>query len=1398
MLHKKGSIMNFQELKEKLRIQDGKVTVSGSLLTSNLNDFIDKHYNGQSIVITGAQAGPGDGENGTVVITGKSDFLNTADLQVTAHFSLNGQGAVRMLLEYPLRGDDPAPDDWTFSRSFPKLPAVLDYDTPVSIIEPDFEELNRNQKPFLDSLYLTNTAFIVSTDPEVDPEFGAPLQQGINFIGKFRPRGMLGILETTMGDDPELILYGTIVMPRPGRRPLPLEPMEYIWDRPEVPGIHLKADLNVDLNFGKMTFQQFVFRVYSPVSTDWQAENPTFEPVQGYAGKISIPSADIEIDVASNIKWNLPEALLYADCEGITLEKLTQLVDLSGSSGLSDLLPAPLEKGVRKLKSLELMRVSLMLSMYDYRPRVDMVSFTVGFPDLDWPVWGDHLEVTGLSCRFEIENPFGGISGSAPSRDKPSFSLMVTGTMDVEGVPLKIRADSKTDFTIYAQLEKDQAIPLQKIIKTYIPQVPPPADLTIDKLLFTVAPGRFYGISSLMAGEPHPWVIPLGRSRMLISDTAFSLTQPADGDARGYFSGVVAFSNEISFAMHYDFPGGFMIRGDFPHCKMSGLIGTLCDQKVRLPKGFDIEFESASALIKREKVNESASNYVFQCAAEVEELGSFAFEARQVDGRWGFASGVSLRKSLSDVPGLSALGIFEKAFKLQKLVLVSSSFDNPAFQFPELSRFNNPRITAKNIALPGRGGVVAGLNAFAQWRINTRDPKQKLLQKLLGLDPILDVTLQVGPDPAKEAKLFVRYDATLNGHPFLCQFGAVAQGNDVGLFLNGSITVKIQKQPQTFDLTMVFVKTGAFLSANMSGTAAVKFGAFQLSNLALEIGVNWQGVPSLGIAATLNVSRFQSSMAIFFDSKNPAQSLVAGSVSDLTLKDVLDTLVGSTKVSSLDKPLAKVSIRGTHYFHIDAELADDLDQLEFKQLAAAFHNQGGITIPSDSTRLHLAVAKKGRLWYLTDKTTMRYYQLRKRGEKIEVSIQAQFYCAPMDTYIGSKRFPQGYFINGAIRFLGFDALARVDISRNKGIAIDARMDKIVLVDENILSITAAKGKDGPRISVATYSQPKHKDKACRPPHFYVNGQTRMLGVVQKTYASLTVKGLEFNLKGPLAPAVNFDVKGVINGSKGMQAGGKVKVGLGVIDLGRLGRVPIKTDAEGFINVKVSGKTVGATAKATFRALSRKHSIAAFKLNTKSKALANLAGTMAKEAAKVLQTVFKDAQKWTDAVGQGMVEGVDDAGKVLKDVYRQTAGQAAKIMKNAGYATNDLSKTMRNVYKASSRDIARTLKGMRVGSKDIARSLKYSGASANDIGSALRHELGFGSDDGAKLAKEIGFGSKEIACMLRGPWDKGSKDTAKILRKSCKFGKSTIKSAMKHAGWSKKDVNKAIDWIKKLF
>lgn len=82
----------------------------------------------------------------------------------------------------------------------------------------------------------------------------------------------------------------------------------------------------------------------------------------------------------------------------------------------------------------------------------------------------------------------------------------------------------------------------------------------------------------------------------------------------------------------------------------------------------------------------------------------------------------------------------------------------------------------------------------------------------------------------------------------------------------------------------------------------------------------------------------------------------------------------------------------------------------------------------------------------------------------------------------------------------------------------------------------------------------------RPPHFYINGAPTMLGVKQGIYAGVTVQGIDFELVGRLVPGVSFDLSARF-GKSGLSANGKVKAGVGTVDLGALGKVKVNTELE---------------------------------------------------------------------------------------------------------------------------------------------------------------------------------------------------------------------------------------------
>ena len=87
----------------------------------------------------------------------------------------------------------------------------------------------------------------------------------------------------------------------------------------------------------------------------------------------------------------------------------------------------------------------------------------------------------------------------------------------------------------------------------------------------------------------------------------------------------------------------------------------------------------------------------------------------------------------------------------------------------------------------------------------------------------------------------------------------------------------------------------------------LQIGPVQVGDLALVIGVSYELVPSFGFAATLAIGQTQASLAVFANGNNPSQSMFAGAVTDITLKDVVDTFTGGV-VSGIDDVLDKAGI----------------------------------------------------------------------------------------------------------------------------------------------------------------------------------------------------------------------------------------------------------------------------------------------------------------------------------------------------------------------------------------------------------------------------------------------------------------------------------------------------------
>ena len=294
---------------------------------------------------------------------------------------------------------------------------------------------------------------------------------------------------------------------------------------------------------------------------------------------------------------------------------------------------------------------------------------------------------------------------------------------------------------------------------------------------------------------------------------------------------------------------------------------------------------------------------------------------------------------------------------------------------------------------------------------------------------------------------------------------------------------------------------------------------------------------------------------------------------------------------------------------------------------------------------------------------MRHYQLTKSGDGFKVEVNAQFYCAPQATSIGELRFRSGFYLNGRINFFGLYAQATIDISPNKGIAVDAQMSKIVLGNENLFSIKAAEGDGGPIISIATFSQPTQEVEDFRKPHFYVNGMVEILGMSRSVFINISTSGAQFDLKGDLLPGgiVTGELEGTFNSLTNANVEGDVKVGIDDVDLGALGTFKIETGATGALDIFIKGSDIGASIAAGFELAGSTFSLPKLTIDVDTGDLAHLPKMIWDAIVDFLKDLFTDAKEWAKMAKKALDWTEDKISGVLSDTFGLDKDEIKEIL-----------------------------------------------------------------------------------------------------------------------------------------
>lgn len=1224
--------------------------------------------------------------NGTILVTGNSSFMNVSDLKVTGVFSLDSTGNPTMMLSFEMERDSSGNGNWTFTKSFPNLPdfsqSKITQETSVSL-------------HFLDVIDISECRFILTNFNTVDSGTGVQLYNGLNFTGKVKLKALLGLFNDLLDGDPSYVIFGTVQMPDSQGVPLlPVlhHPWQVSW---RVPGIHLKAVLGGTHNIAgtSLTLSDLSFHVYCPIDTQFQEQNPTYNPVAALSGNITIPSAGKKVELTAGISPGLTSGNLFGLISDTakSINDLSELSDVSGGNDLFQYLPEDIKSVGKTLGGIiNLMGIGLY---FNNSLGPDLVCFAVGLPCVNTGI-AEYFRISNITACFMINHPFSN-DGSR------SVSVALDGQLQVAGAAFDVSIDYP-ELSIRAVLSDTAMLSFKQICESI--GLTAPSDLSVDFAEISIVPGQGYELNTLMA-ESTPWMINLGPVPMKISGVQFNAVKPASGTATGTIGGNLAFGSISNLSTRYEIPGKFLLRTEFPEVKLSQLTECLNEIGLELPSGFDIGFGQTLALIQ-----EDGQNLQFQAATLIDNCGLLAFTAKK-QGKWGFAIGLSLSDvNFELLPGFAPLKCFHDFLGLEKVMLVVSSLVDPGFTFPDMNSFNAPQLGNKNISLPSQaGGLVQGVNLYAQLNMAKSQAFKALASWLnIPMDGTVGITLAVScPNPSSNSKLFINIKENIDGVQITGMMGGIIQGGEIGVFLQGKVHASIQGQPMDFDLNLLVLENGLLISGSWNGTLNFNPLPLQLSNLGIIIGMDWEGVPSLGFAATIDVNTFDSSIAVFFDSIDPAKSMFAGAISNLTLKDVAKTIAGQNDIPVIGDVLGLVGLKALKAFDLPGTLSTALDNRDLPAIAAAFSAKG-IPLASTSSGVLLRINKAGANWHINDLVNqMSYYCLTKKGDSISVEKQPQIYCAPTDTWIGENKYPQGFHIDAEIDFLLIKTQIQIIIDTSKGISADATLDPITIYNSDFFVVKAASGDGGPRLSLSTFTNPSQTEQNLKDPHFMINGKLRLLGLdISNTYIKIGTDGLYFSISEQVA-LMNLNLNGSFSSLTNLSAGGAVVLGLdNELDLGPLGSLHVKTNVTGNLKINFNGGLPSATFDGGFTFQGLSLMIPTITLSVTG--LANLPGTIWSQVTDIIKKLVTDPNQWLDWIKSGVITGIsgaDQIGKILSDVYHLSAG--------------DIANKLKDILGYGGQEIAEALKAAGVVADQVGSILKGIGIPVDQIGSILK-------------------------------------------------------------------------------